>query len=170
MNRDPIGRSKRVTAAGASARPGDQPLTVEPGDAADAADAERHAERDAVVGTVGPPDRDGRRPVEVVVDGWRFELLVEDDSRAALRERASRDRTAVGAAGGPLEIRAIIPGRVVAVAVNPGDTVEAGQTLLAVEAMKMQNELRAPRAGTVTRVAAGAGATVELGDVLVVLA
>ena len=74
-----------------------------------------------------------------------------------------------GAAGGPLEIRAIIPGRIASVAVAPGDTVEAGQTLLAVEAMKMQNELRAPRAGTVTRVPVGAGSTVELGDVLVVL-
>ena len=68
-----------------------------------------------------------------------------------------------------LEIHAIIPGRVVAVAVAPGDAVAAGQTLLLVEAMKMQNELRAPRAGTVTRVPAGAGATVEVGDVLVVL-
>ena len=155
------GRPRRVTTAGASVRPGDQPLTVEPGDVADEG-------RHTVVGAVGTPDRDGRRPVEVVVDGWRFELLVEDESRAALRERASRDRTAAGAAGGPLEIRAIIPGRVVAVAVAPGDTVEAGQTLLAVEAMKMQNELRAPRAGTVTRVPAGAGATVEVGDVLVV--
>ena len=162
MSRQSIGHAKRVTTTGASARPGDEPLTVEPGDVAD-------ARAHAVVGTVGTPDRDGRRPVEVVLDGWRFELLVEDESRADLRERASRDRTAAGAAGGPLEIRAIIPGRVVAVAVAPGDTVEAGQTLLAVEAMKMQNELRAPRAGTVTRVPAGAGATVEVGDVLVVL-
>lgn len=123
-----------------------------------------------VVGLVGAPDHDGRRPVEVVVDGWRFELLVEDEARAVLRERASRDRTAAGSAGGPLEIRAIIPGRIVSVAVAPGDTVEAGQTLLAVEAMKMQNELRAPRAGTVTHMPVGTGSTVELGDVLVVLA
>jgi biotin carboxyl carrier protein len=162
MSGQSIGRAKRVTTTGASARPGDQPLTVEPGDVADEGGH-------AVVGAVGTPDRDGRRPVEVVIDGWRFELLVEDESRAALREHASRDRTTAGSAGGPLEIRAIIPGRVVAVAVAPGDTVEAGQTLLAVEAMKMQNELRAPRAGTVTRVPAGAGATVEVGDVLVVL-
>ena len=55
-------------------------------------------------------------------------------------------------------------------AVAPGDTVEAGQTLLAVEAMKMQNELRAPRAGTVMQMPVGTGSTVELGDVLVVLA
>ena len=155
-------RTVRVTTAPASAHPDDVPRTV---DVASAGDAPPHA----VVGHIGRLDRDGRRLVEVVVDGWRFELLVEDEGRADLRERASRDRTAAGAAGGPLEIRAIIPGRIVSVAVAPGDEVEAGQTLLAVEAMKMQNELRAPRAGTVTRVPAGAGTTVDVGDVLVVL-
>lgn len=155
-------RPLRVTTAAASAHPGDESLTVQPAEAVANGP-------NALVGRVGPLDRHGRRPVEVVVDGWRFVLLVEDEARAALRERASRDRTATDAAGGPLEIRAIIPGRIVAVAVAPGDAVEAGQTLLAVEAMKMQNELRAPRAGTVTRVPAGAGATVEVGDVLVVL-
>ena len=152
----------RVTTTAASAHPGDEPVTVQP--SAIVPPSPR-----AVVGRMGRSDRAGRRSVEVVVEGWRFELLVEDAGTAALRERASRDRTAAGAAGGPLEIRAIIPGRIVAVAVVPGDTVQAGQTLLAVEAMKMQNELRAPRAGTVTRVPAGAGATVEVGDVLVVL-
>jgi biotin carboxyl carrier protein len=155
-------RTLRVTTTPASAHADDVPVTVDPAD--DAADAAR-----AVTGRVGAVDRDGRRPVEVVVDGWRFELLVDDEARAALRERASRDRTADGVTGGPLEIRAIIPGRIVSVAVAPGDTVEAGQALLAVEAMKMQNELRAPRAGTVTRVPAGAGTTVDVGDVLVVL-
>ena len=125
--------------------------------------------RQVVVGRRGPPDADGRRRVEVVVDGWRFELLVEDAARAELRERAMRDRSAVVGAGGPLEIRAIIPGRIAAIAVTPGDAVEAGQTLMTVEAMKMQNELRAPRGGTVGRVAVAAGDTVELGDLLVVL-
>ena len=152
----------RVTPAPGTANSGDEPLTVAPRPGTEPTPA-------GVVGVVGPVDRDGRRPVEVVVDGWRFELLVEDDARAALRERASRDRTAAGTTGGPLEIRAIIPGRIASVAVAPGDTVQAGQTLLAVEAMKMQNELRAPRAGTVARVPAGAGATVEVGDTLVVL-
>jgi len=155
-------RPKRVSIVPATAHPGDEPATVEPSLTA------AHG-ANVVVGPVGGLDQDGHRPVEVVVDGWRFELLVEDDARAVLRERASRDRTAAGSAGGPLEIRAIIPGRIVAVAVAPGDTVRAGQTLLAVEAMKMQNELRAPRAGRVTRVPVGAGSTVELGDVLVVL-
>jgi biotin carboxyl carrier protein len=155
-------RPMRVTTAPASAHPDDAPITVDPSQ-------RPGAHPTAVVGRVGPQDRDGRHPVEVVIDGWRFELSVEDEARAVLRERASRDRTAGGAAGGPLEIRAIIPGRIVSVTVAPGDTVEPGQTLLAVVAMKMQNELRAPRAGTVTRIPAGAGTTVDVGDVLVVL-
>ena len=72
--------------------------------------------------------------------------------------------------GGPTEVRAIIPGRVVSVSVVPGDEVVAGQQLLVVEAMKMQNELRAPRPGTVASVAVGEGRTIEVGDVLLVLA
>jgi biotin carboxyl carrier protein len=111
---------------------------------------------------------DGRDRVEVVVDGWRFELEVEDAARAELRERASRERGR-GGHGGPTELRAIIPGRVVSVAVAPGDRVEIGDDLLVIEAMKMQNELRAPRAGVVERVAVGEGQTVELGDLLVVV-
>ena len=157
---------KRVTSAPATAHPGDRPMTVEP--TFEPSPNAAHGPN-VVVGLVGALDHDGRRPVEVVVDGWRFELLVEDEVRAALRERASRDRTAAGSAGGRLEIRAIIPGRIVSVAVAAGDTVQAGQTLLAVEAMKMQNELRAPRAGTVKQMPVGTGSTVELGDVLVVL-
>ena len=105
----------------------------------------------------------------MIVDGWRHEFIVEDADRAALRERASHDREGAGRVVGRLEIRAIIPGRIAAVAVTVGDAVTAGQTLLAVEAMKMQNELRAPRAGVIGRVAAAEGSTVEVGELLVVL-
>jgi biotin carboxyl carrier protein len=56
------------------------------------------------------------------------------------------------------------------VSVAVGDSVQAGQELLVVEAMKMQNELRAPRAGIVERLAVAAGQTIELGDLLAVLA
>jgi biotin carboxyl carrier protein len=114
-----------------------------------------------------PAARD-RTGVEVVVAGWRFEFEVEDARLYDLRERATSGR-AVGAHHGPTEVRAIIPGRVVSVAVAVGDSVEAGQRLLSVEAMKMENELRAPRAGTVERVSVGPGDTVELGDTLIVL-
>ena len=109
-----------------------------------------------------------RRTIEVVVDGWRFELEVEDERRAALREHARSDRTD-DIAGGTQEIRAIIPGRVIAVGVAAGDQVAQGDRLFVLEAMKMQNELRAPRAGRVARVAVAEGQTVEARDLLLVL-
>ena len=114
------------------------------------------------------PNRDGSVVREVVVRGWRFELRVESERRAALRDRATRAGDAAGA-GGPLEIRAIIPGRIVAVTVAVGDEVAAGQQLLVLEAMKMQNELRAPRDGRVAKVTAVPGANVEVGDPLLVI-
>jgi biotin carboxyl carrier protein len=124
-------------------------------------------DRVALVVTL-PTGADGRRHVEVVVDGWRFLLVVEDAARARLRRRATRTADAPRSSGSA-DIRAIIPGRVAAVRVAAGDAVTAGQTLLVVEAMKMHNELRAPRTGTIRRVAVGDGQTIERGDLLVVL-
>jgi biotin carboxyl carrier protein len=119
----------------------------------------------------GPVRLDRQRGTEVrevVVDGWRVDVEVEPERRAVLRERARRGAGAA-AQGGPVEVRAIIPGRIVAVAVRPGDAVEAGQQILVVEAMKMQNELRAPREGSVERVGVAVGDTIEVGDLLVVI-
>jgi biotin carboxyl carrier protein len=172
----------RVAPSRASAQPGDPVRDLDPADAA----APRIEPLEAGVVMVRPTDggeggasarvlvgpprsaADGSRLVEIVVDGWRFELVVEDADRAELRRRATKPRDA-GPSSGPLEIRAIIPGRVAAVRVTAGEAVETGQALLVVEAMKMQNELRAPRAGVVERVAVGEGATIEHGDLLVVL-
>lgn len=120
-----------------------------------------------------PPDpvttAGARTRREVIVDGWRIEVEIESERRASLLERARRGREAT-AHGGPTEVRAIIPGRVVSVSVVAGDAVVAGQQLLVVEAMKMQNELRAPRDGVVSSVAVGAGGTIDVGDLLLVLA
>lgn len=119
----------------------------------------------------GPRREDRQRGTqirEVVVDGWRIEVEVEPERRAVLRERARRGAGAASK-GGPVEVRAIIPGRVVTVFVGPGDDVEAGQQILVVEAMKMQNELRAPREGSVERVGVAVGDTIEVGDLLVVI-
>jgi biotin carboxyl carrier protein len=111
---------------------------------------------------------DGTSAREVLVDGFRFVVEIEADRIAALRERASRGR-ATGTQGGPLDVRAIIPGKVASVSVAPGDEVIAGQQLLVVEAMKMQNELRAPRDGTIDRVGVAPGVNIEVGDLLVVI-
>jgi biotin carboxyl carrier protein len=105
---------------------------------------------------------------EVVVDGWRVVVDVEPEQRARLRERARRGRDQT-ARTGRHELRAVIPGRILAVSIAQGDRVIAGQQVMSVEAMKMQNELRAPRDGVVASVEVGPGQTVEVGDLLVVL-
>ncbi len=106
---------------------------------------------------------------ETTVDGWVFEVGVEDEPRALLRQKAGQGAGAGGRKGSDT-IRAQIPGRVVRLWVAEGDVVEAGQRLLAIEAMKMENEVHAPHAGTVESIAVEAGSSVELRDELLRLA
>ena len=72
-------------------------------------------------------------------------------------------------AQGRQQIVAPMPGKVVRLLVKSGDRVEAGQGLLVVEAMKMQNEIRSPKSGTVERVLAKEGQAVNAGDLLCVV-
>ncbi len=119
---------------------------------------------------IGPARRmmDGTVVREVVVDGWRFEVQLDDARRISLRRRASRAASTVGHVR-RLEVRSDLPGRIVRVAVAPGDTIVAGQELLVIEAMKMHNEVRATGPGRVVQVGVAPGDTVELGDLLVLL-
>lgn len=76
---------------------------------------------------------------------------------------------AANAAGGRARLTASMPGKIVRVMTVQGAQVEAGESLVVVEAMKMQNEMKAPKSGTVVELRAEAGATVQAGDVLVVV-
>ena len=69
-------------------------------------------------------------------------------------------------AEGRQQIAAPMPGKVVRVLVKEGDSVEAGQGLIVVEAMKMQNEIRSPKSGSVERLLAKEGQAVNAGEVL----
>jgi biotin carboxyl carrier protein len=69
-------------------------------------------------------------------------------------------------AEGRQQIVAPMPGKVIRLLVKPGDKVEAGQGLLVVEAMKMQNEVKSPKTGTVEKLQAKEGQAVNAGDVL----
>ena len=86
-----------------------------------------------------------------------------------LRDRLVHAGEHAGGQAGEEEIRALMPGRVVEVAVAAGDRVEAKALLLVLEAMKMQNEIRCARGGLVTRVAVEAGTVVEGGALLAVV-
>ena len=70
---------------------------------------------------------------------------------------------------GRQQVVAPMPGKVVRVLVEVGDKVEAGQGLLVVEAMKMQNEIRSPKGGTVERLHVKAGQPVNAGDALCIV-
>lgn len=72
-----------------------------------------------------------------------------------------------GAKQGKRTVKAYMPGRVVEVRVRAGETVESGQPMIVLEAMKMQNEIQAERSGVVSRVFVSAGEAVEGGDPLV---
>jgi len=85
------------------------------------------------------------------------------------RQWRSRGGGALGRAGRQ-EIAAPMPGKVVRVLVAERQEVEAGQGLLVVEAMKMQNEIPSPKKGTVERLLVREGDTVEHGAVLLVVA
>lgn len=121
-----------------------------------------------LLGAVRRRSNDGVLIREIGVDGWLFDVEVESAARVALRERAQRGRPDRPQAGSR-EIRAVIPGKLVRVAVAPGDAVVAGQPLVVLEAMKMQNEVRATGDGTVERVLLSVGENVEVGDLLVIL-
>ncbi len=78
-------------------------------------------------------------------------------------------KEAAAAPAGSITVEAPMPGKVLSVNVKAGDKVEAGDVLLILEAMKMQNEIMAPEDGTVSDVRVSAGDTVATGDVMVVL-
>jgi len=95
----------------------------------------------------------------VSIDGRSFHVEVSDPRRWN-RERNRPE------AEGRQNITASMPGKVIRVLVSQGEEVEAGQGLIVVEAMKMQNEMKAARSGRVVTLAAVAGATVQAGEIL----
>ena len=98
----------------------------------------------------------------VAVNGVVFPVEVIDP-------REYRGRGKSGLTEGRQQIAAPMPGRVVNVLVESGAAVEAGQGLIVVEAMKMQNEMKSPKAGRVAEVRVKPGAAVAAGEVLIVI-
>jgi acetyl/propionyl-CoA carboxylase alpha subunit len=107
-------------------------------------------------------DRDGTCVVDV--GGESYEIRVEEQTRWIIRTHGGTEGTARGQT-----LSAPLPGRITHVAVRPGDAVRAGDTLVVIEAMKMENEFRATAPGTVAEVRVQPGQAVNPGDVLVVV-
>jgi biotin carboxyl carrier protein len=143
---------------------------------------EHHIEVDGVIFEVDF-DRVGDQPVySLIVDGKSYDAHVyqQDDwwqvlirgslySAKVEDEREKRLRASLG--GGPAEqdeflLKAPMPGLIVSIPVNEGQSVEKGDVLLVLESMKMQNELKSPRAGSISRVRVKPGDRVEQKETL----
>src|SRR6516162_6476035 len=124
-----------------------------------------------------------RDVLSVIIDGKSYEVKRERTATdlhlwvgpvryaAELRDpRSLRSRKGHGAdEKGPRKLVAPMPGKVVRLLVTEKAEVEAGQGILVVEAMKMQNEIKSPKAGIVQKLVASDGANVNAGDVLAIV-
>jgi len=106
--------------------------------------------------------RSGRR-------GFRLAVIERDFDFQVLTPVEAIEGSAAAEGRGASRIEAPIPGKVVAINVEPGDQVEPGQALVVLEAMKMENELAAEQGGIVAAVHVTTGATVQTGELLVEL-
>src|SRR5690606_13009749 len=97
----------------------------------------------------------------LTIEGQPVTAEVVDERTKAIRAMAGAEETASAGV-----LVAPMPGMVVRILVEPGQTVAAGQGVIVVEAMKMENELRSPAAGVVAHIAVSAGQTVEKGALL----
>jgi biotin carboxyl carrier protein len=102
--------------------------------------------------------------LRVAVAGREFEADVRDPREWRPGRQGSAESE------GRQQIVAPMPGKIVRLLAAVGDAVEAGQGLIVVEAMKMQNEIRSPKSGTVERLPVSEGQTVNAGDVVAVIA
>lgn len=107
-------------------------------------------------------EKDGHT-FEIEFAGQRFEVRVEDE-----RERSIKGSLAAHEAG-QASVRAPMPGLVLGIPLQVGDSVARGQTVVILEAMKMENDLPSPIAGKIKEVRVNQGQTVNQGDVLVVI-
>jgi pyruvate carboxylase len=113
---------------------------------------------------IGEADEDGERKVFFELNGQPRIVRIADRKVAHVRVAHPKAE-----AGNPSHIGAPMPGLVVSVAVRPGQAVEKGDLLVAIEAMKMETAVRADRAGTVRSVSVTPGTQVEAKDLLVVM-
>lgn len=113
----------------------------------------------------------------VVVNGTSYEVDIELVSESEAKAAPAAAPTAAPAAapapaasGEGETVAAPMPGTILSVNVNVGDTVKAGDILFILEAMKMENEIMAPHDGKITSVSATKGAAVDTGAVLCTIA
>ena len=110
------------------------------------------------------PTEKGYEVYEVQVAGQRFEVKVEDE-----RTRMLTGLVRGGASTGEAKIYAPMPGLVVGIPFESGTAVSQGQTVVVLEAMKMENDLSSPITGIIKEILVNKGQTVDQGEALIVV-
>jgi pyruvate carboxylase subunit B len=105
----------------------------------------------------------------VTVDGKAFNVHVAPGGATTATPVAPAAAAAPAAGGATFEVNAPMPGSVFKVLVSEGEVVEAGQTVVIIEAMKMETEIKSEKAGTVVEIIAAVGNQVNSGEALVVI-
>src|ERR1035437_7881226 len=101
--------------------------------------------------------------LHMVIGSARYAVEVQDP-------RSLRRRPAVsGADVGPQKLKAPMPGKIVRIMVNEKDEVKAGQGIIVMEAMKIQNEMKSPKDGRVQKILTAEGSVVNAGDTLAIV-
>lgn len=108
-------------------------------------------------------------PYEVEIQGAKVSTIKKAQTAAPSADAAQAVSAARPAAGPGVKVTAPLPGTIVGIKVGVGDKVTAGQTLIVLEAMKMENNIDAVQGGTVKSINTQAGATVMEGDLLMVI-
>ena len=111
-----------------------------------------------------------RRDLGVEVDGRRFSVSMWVPNQAAAVARRRSSRSGDGGGSGDGNVTVPMQGTIVKVLVEVGDTVEAGDTVCVLEAMKMENNITAETAGSVAEVRVAPGDSVGSGDIVAVIA
>jgi biotin carboxyl carrier protein len=101
--------------------------------------------------------------LHMVIGSARYAVDVQDPR--SLRTR----RAAAGSEAGPQKLMASMPGKIVRILVQVNDEVKAGEAILVMEAMKMQNEMKSPKDGRVQKILTSEGSTVNAGDTLAII-
>ena len=103
----------------------------------------------------------------VTVNGVAYNVTVEEGTgTAAASAPVAAAPAAPAGAAGSVTVTAPMPGNILDVKIKAGDSVKAGDTLLILEAMKMENEISAPQDGTIASVNVRKGDVVNSGDLL----
>ncbi len=110
--------------------------------------------------------------LEVALGSVRGEVVVATalGSMSFLVSRGAVDDSAAAGAAANKPLKSSMPGKILSIACKVGDRVAVGQTVLVIEAMKMENEIRSSGAGVIEKIAVAPGQKVEAGELLLVLA